>query len=141
LKIKIFLVIITAAVLTMTSCRPFEIMRDRITETSMQEETAETTPTTEAAAVETTQEIEEQPSYPKNLEETRDYFVKGVSFFEEGSYIEAQYYMSKLLNSYPLMRDYVLYYMAKSTLLENKFEVSEGYYEPDTGRLSGEHMV
>jgi soluble lytic murein transglycosylase len=130
LKIQASLIMIVAAMLILSACRPFEIMRDRATvpETTVQEP-AETTTTTEAQVVETTQQKEQQVSYPRSLEETRDYFTKGVSFFEEGQYVEAQYYLSKLLNSYPLLRDYVLYYMAKSTLLENKFAVAEGYYD------------
>jgi tetratricopeptide (TPR) repeat protein len=129
LKIQTLLITVVAVILLLPACKPFEIMRDRINETPVEEEPVQTTATTEAiVAVETTQEQEPVISYPRSLEETRDYFVKGVSYFEEGAYVEAQYYLSKLLNSYPLLRDYVLYYMAKSTLLENKFAAAEGYY-------------
>ncbi len=129
LKIQTLLITVVALILVLSACRPFEIIRDRIDETSVEEEPVQTTATTEAAvAVEKTREQEPEVSYPRSLEETRDYFVKGVSYFEEGAYVEAQYYLSKLLNSYPLLRDYVLYYMAKSTLLENKFTAAEEYY-------------
>jgi soluble lytic murein transglycosylase len=63
-----------------------------------------------------------------DLSTQRHYFHLGVASFEEKKYIEAQYYLEKIKSVYFIMADYTSFYIAKSMLLQNKYDLAaEGY--------------
>ena len=63
-----------------------------------------------------------------DISKQRKYFLEGLKHFQDESYLLAEYYFSKIKNDYLVLQDHVLYYLAKSLLLQEKFELAEEYY-------------
>ena len=64
-----------------------------------------------------------------DLSTQRYYFQLGVTSFEEEKYVEAQYYMEKIKSVYFIMADYISFYIAKSMLLQKKYDLAAAGYE------------
>ena len=58
----------------------------------------------------------------------RLYYKEAVKFFDEQSYLIAEYYFNKIKYSYLLLQDHIFYYLAKSLLLQEKYDQSEEHY-------------
>jgi len=75
---------------------------------------------------------EQAPQYDTteidDIGEMRYYFTEAMKFYEEGSYFLAEYYLNKIDDSYTILRDHILYYMAKSILMQEKYSKAEEYY-------------
>ena len=65
----------------------------------------------------------------EDIDMQRENFKKGVSYFEEKNYIIAEYYFNKIKDSYNILSDHILYYLAKSLLMQEKYEHSQQVYE------------
>ncbi|MGM0365151.1 MAG: transglycosylase SLT domain-containing protein [Actinomycetota bacterium] len=65
----------------------------------------------------------------------RDYFKKGVDYFEEGRYLQSQFYLERIKDSYHILQDHIFYYLAKGLLMQQKYSLSEEYYS----LLLGDH--
>ncbi|MBM3712149.1 MAG: tetratricopeptide repeat protein, partial [Actinobacteria bacterium] len=63
-----------------------------------------------------------------DLELQRKYFTLGVESFEEKNYVIAEFYLNKIKYSYNILADHVLYYLAKSQLVQEKYELTEENY-------------
>ncbi|MBC7333305.1 MAG: tetratricopeptide repeat protein, partial [Actinobacteria bacterium] len=63
-----------------------------------------------------------------DIERQRKYFIEGLKHLQDNSYLLAEYYFLKIEDSYKILQDHVLYYLAKSLLLQEKFSLSEKYY-------------
>jgi len=58
----------------------------------------------------------------------RSYYKEAVKYFDEQSYLIAEYYFNKIKYSYFLLQDYIFYYLANCLMLQEKYEQSEEYY-------------
>ena len=58
----------------------------------------------------------------------RLYYKEAVNFFNEKSYLIAEFYFNKIKYDYLLLQDHIFYYLAKSLLLQEKYDQSEEYY-------------
>ncbi len=65
---------------------------------------------------------------PNSLAVKRTYFKKGIEAFENKEYILAEYCFSKIKSTYNILQDHVLYYLAKSQLMQKKYDSSEKNY-------------
>ena len=65
----------------------------------------------------------------EDIDMQRENFKKGVGYFEEKNYIIAEYYFNKIKDSYNILSDHILYYLAKSLLMQEKHEHSQQVYE------------
>ncbi len=95
------------------------------------EESEYTEQTVEEIAVEEVAEtdVEETDKTAEiDIETQREYFLNGIDHFNEGDYLLAEYYLYKIVDKYKILQDHVYYYLAKSLLVQEKFELSEGYY-------------
>ncbi len=63
-----------------------------------------------------------------DINRLRLYYKEGVKYFNEQSYLIAEYYFNKIKYSYPLLQDHIFYYLAKSLLLQKKYDQSEEHY-------------
>jgi len=63
-----------------------------------------------------------------DLELQRKYFTLGIKNFEEKKYIIAEFYLNKIKFTYKILADHVLYYLAKSLLVQEKYELAEENY-------------
>ena len=52
----------------------------------------------------------------------RLYYKEAVKFFNEQSYLIAEFYFNKIKYSYLLLQDHIFYYLAKSLLLQEKYD-------------------
>jgi soluble lytic murein transglycosylase len=132
---RIKIIILTAAIaLLASSCGSIGLIRERTPETAPETVAEQQPPEPEVLAeepepAEVVLDQEEKIPFPKNLEESRSYFVKGASLFEDGKYEESQYYLNRVLNSYPILKDYVIYYLAKISMQEEDFESAAKHYD------------
>jgi soluble lytic murein transglycosylase len=73
---------------------------------------------------ETTDEKED-----KDINDMRRYFSEAVKHFGDGSYIIAEYYLHMIEDTYLTLQDHIFYYLAKSLLMQEKYEQAKEYYE------------
>jgi len=59
----------------------------------------------------------------------RYYFQLGVKSFEDKQYVQAQYYLEKIKDNYLILADHVQYYIAKSMLLQEKYDLALQNYQ------------
>jgi soluble lytic murein transglycosylase len=64
-----------------------------------------------------------------DIETQRHYFILGVEAFEAKEYIKAQYYLEKIKSKYLILEDHIRYYIAKSMLLQEKYDLSVLNYQ------------
>jgi TolA-binding protein len=62
------------------------------------------------------------------IEELRSYFTQAVEYFEDGSYLLAEYCLNKIKDDYIIIQDHIYYYLAKSLLMQEKYNQAEEYY-------------
>jgi len=65
----------------------------------------------------------------RDLDEMRDYFTEAMKHYDEGAYVIAEYYLNKIKDSYLVLQDHIFYYIARSLLMQKKYEQSEEYYD------------
>jgi len=63
-----------------------------------------------------------------DVEKQRDFFKRGVEAFQEDNYVIAEYYFNQIKDTYLILADHILYYNAKSLLLQEKFKLAEQNY-------------
>jgi TolA-binding protein len=63
-----------------------------------------------------------------DISEMRYCFTEAMKFYEEGSYFIAEYYLNKIDDSYTILGDHILYYMAKCLLMQEKYSRAEEHY-------------
>lgn len=100
---------------------------------SQSEQSSTSTSSTETSSTNTSETTTADTANPENnssdLSSERKLFTEGVAKFEDGSYIEAEYYFNKIKYSYKVLGDHVLYYLAKSLLMQKKFDLAKEYYQ------------
>lgn len=64
-----------------------------------------------------------------DIETQRHYFILGVEAFEKKEYVKAQYYLDKIKSRYLVLEDHIRYYLAKSMLLQEKYDLSALNYQ------------
>jgi soluble lytic murein transglycosylase len=64
----------------------------------------------------------------KDLRTQRNYFIYGVESFEEKKYLIAEYYLNQVKDTYKILTDHILYYLAKSLLMQEKYTLAEENY-------------
>ena len=62
------------------------------------------------------------------LEELRFNFSEAMKHFSDESFIIAEYYLNRIEKDYLVLQDHILYYKAKSLLMQEKYDQSEEYY-------------
>jgi soluble lytic murein transglycosylase len=73
-------------------------------------------------------ENERYKSNGLEISKQREYFQEGLEHFQDGSYLLAEYYFNKIKDDYLMLQDHVLYYLAKSLLMQEKFDTAEEHY-------------
>ena len=63
-----------------------------------------------------------------DIAELRLYFIQAMEYFNDGSYLIAEYYLNKVKDSYLILQDHIFYYMAKSLFYQEKYDQAEEYY-------------
>jgi soluble lytic murein transglycosylase len=63
-----------------------------------------------------------------DISELRLYFTQAMKYFNEGSYLIAEFYLNKIKDKYAVLQDHIFYYMAKSLLFQEKYYQAEEYY-------------
>lgn len=58
----------------------------------------------------------------------RELFSEGIKKFEEGDYLAAEYYFNKIKDTYKVLSDHIYYYLAKSLLMQEKYDLSAENY-------------
>ncbi|MBE3138611.1 MAG: tetratricopeptide repeat protein [Actinobacteria bacterium] len=58
----------------------------------------------------------------------RELFSEGIKKFEEGDYLAAEYYFNKIKDTYKVLSDHINYYLAKSLLMQGKYDLSAKNY-------------
>jgi soluble lytic murein transglycosylase len=58
----------------------------------------------------------------------RELFSDGIKKFEEGDYLGAEYYFNKIKDTYKVLSDHINYYLAKSLLMQGKYDLSAENY-------------
>jgi soluble lytic murein transglycosylase-like protein/TolA-binding protein len=76
----------------------------------------------------TSQNIQEEIPVDKDLEEMRYNFSEAIKHFDEEAYIVSEYYLLKIKDNYLILQDHIFYYLAKSLLMQKKYDQSEEYY-------------
>ena len=66
--------------------------------------------------------------YYEDIEELRLYYSEAMNAFQDESYLIAEYYLNRINGRYMILQDHIFYYLAKSLLLQEKFDQSEEYY-------------
>lgn len=64
-----------------------------------------------------------------DLSTQRYYFDLGIKSFENKNYVEAQYYLEKIKNYYLILNDYIKFYIAKSMLMQKKYDLAIENYK------------
>jgi len=72
--------------------------------------------------------IIEQAPPEEDLEEMRYYFTEAMDQFDDQAYIIAEYYLLKIKDNYLILQDHIFYYLAKSFLMQKKYDEAEDYY-------------
>ncbi len=73
-------------------------------------------------------EVQEEVQVDTDLEEMRYNFAEAMQYFDEEAYIIAEYYLHKVEESYLILQDHIYYYLAKSLLMQKKYDLAEDYY-------------
>jgi len=63
-----------------------------------------------------------------DITEQRELFSEGIKKFEEGDYLAAEYYFNKIKDTYKVLSDHINYYLAKSLLMQEKYDLSAENY-------------
>ncbi len=63
-----------------------------------------------------------------DITKQRELFTEGIEKFEEGDYLAAEYYFNKIKDTYKILSDHINYYLAKSLLLQEKYDLSAENY-------------
>ena len=58
----------------------------------------------------------------------RELFSEGIKKFEEGDYLAAEFYFNKIKDTYRVLSDHINYYLAKSLLMQEKYDLSAENY-------------
>lgn len=61
-------------------------------------------------------------------ERLRNFFKKGLDAFEKKDYLIAEYSFNQIKDEYKILEDHLIYYLAKSQLLQNKYDAAETNY-------------
>ncbi|MHB1347750.1 MAG: transglycosylase SLT domain-containing protein [Candidatus Humimicrobiaceae bacterium] len=114
----------TSEAITSTS---LSLISDNNETTSTSRETEQTSTTAAADNDSNSEEIKDTGDM-NDLPTQRYYFQLGINNFEEGKYVEAQYYLDKVRSKYFIMADYISFYISKSMLMQKKYDLAaEGY--------------
>jgi len=70
-------------------------------------------------------EVQEEMPADTDLEEMRYNFAEAIKYFDEEAYIIAEYYLHKVEESYLILQDHIYYYLAKSLLMQKKYDLAE----------------
>jgi len=62
------------------------------------------------------------------ISKLREFFLEGLKYFEEESYLLAEYYFNKIKDDYIVLQDHILYYLAKSLLMQEKYDLAGENY-------------
>lgn len=95
---------------------------------STESETTQTTSAGENQDNSSTTEIKDTGNV-SDLATQRYYFQLGVNSFEEAKYVEAQYYLEKIKSGYLILADYIKFYIAKSMLMQKKYDLAAENYQ------------
>lgn len=71
---------------------------------------------------------EDEIIYYEDIEELRLYYSEAMTAFQEESYLIVEYYLNRINGRYLVLQDHIFYYLAKSLLLQEKYDQSEEYY-------------
>jgi len=82
----------------------------------------------ESSVQDSPQDIQEEAPADRDLEEMRYNYSEAIRHFEEEAYVISEYYLLKIKDSYLILQDHIFYYLAKSLLMQKKYEQSEEYY-------------
>lgn len=63
-----------------------------------------------------------------DINKLRIYYKEAVKYFDQKSYLIAEYYFNKIKYGYLLLQDHIFYYLANCLMLQGKYEQSEEYY-------------
>jgi len=63
-----------------------------------------------------------------DITKQRELFSEGIKKFEEGDYLAAEYYFNKIKDTYMVLSDHINYYLAKSLLMQEKYDLSAEDY-------------
>ncbi len=58
----------------------------------------------------------------------RSYYTEAMKYFEDQSYVIAEYYLNKIKYNYLVLQDHIFYYLANSLRFQEKYDGSEEYY-------------
>ena len=72
--------------------------------------------------------VQEEVPADTDLEEMRYNFSEAMKHFDEEAYIIAEYYLHKVEDSYLILQDHIYYYLAKSLLMQKKYDLAQDYY-------------
>lgn len=65
----------------------------------------------------------------QNMDDMRYHFSEAMRHFDDEAYMIAEYYLNRIKDDYLILQDHIFYYLAKSLLMQEKFDGSEEYYE------------
>ncbi len=71
---------------------------------------------------------EDENNYYEDIDELRSHYADAVNAFQDESYFVAEYSLNRIKDRYIILQDHVFYYLAKSLLLQEKYDLSEEYY-------------
>ncbi|MCL5073765.1 MAG: tetratricopeptide repeat protein, partial [Actinobacteria bacterium] len=91
---------------------------DNSDETSTNQENSSSTDSTDADISTSVTDITGQ----------RQLFSEGIQKLEEGDYLAAEYYFNKIKDTYKVLSDHINYYLAKSLLMQGKYDLSAKNY-------------
>jgi soluble lytic murein transglycosylase len=65
----------------------------------------------------------------QNMDDIHYHFSEAMRHFDDEAYMIAEYYLNRVKDNYLILQDHIFYYLAKSLLMQEKFDGSEEYYE------------
>ena len=72
--------------------------------------------------------IEDEDIYYEDIDELRSYYSEAIDAFQDEAYLLAEYSLNRIKDRYIILQDHVFYYLAKSLLLQEKYDLSGEYY-------------
>jgi soluble lytic murein transglycosylase len=77
-----------------------------------------------------TQDISTDPisTDSTDINKLRKYYKEAIKYFDQESYLIAEYYFNKIKYGYLLLQDHIFYYLAKCLMFQGKYEQSEEHY-------------
>jgi len=63
-----------------------------------------------------------------DISKLRFYFTQAINNYKDQSYLIAEYYLNKIKDDYIVLQDHIYYYLAKSLLMQEKYDQAEEYY-------------